>query len=126
MTILLCWLVGCLVAISIYLILSQQLMRWLFGIVILSSTINLIIFIGGRLQTITPPFVSANSVAPPQLVANPLPQALILTAIVIGFGLLAFSLVLVRKIWQGFKTLDTDKLRLAEPAPKGYHGEETH
>lgn len=126
MTILLCWVVGGLVAVSVYLILSRQLMRWLFGIVILSSTINLVIFIAGRLQTVNPPFIPANSLEPSQPVANPLPQALILTAIVIGFGLLAFTLVLVRKVWQGFKTLDTDKLRLAEPASKAYRNEETH
>ncbi len=126
MTILLCWTAGGLVAISVYLMLSRQLMCWLFGIVILTSTVNLVIFIAGRLQTANPPFVPAHLLVPSQPVANPLPQALILTAIVISFGLLAFTLVLVRKVWQGFNTLDSDNLRLAEPVSRGYHGEETH
>ena len=115
MTSLYCWMVGGLFAISIYLLLSHQLMRWLFGIVILSSATNLVIFIAGRLSSINPPFVSNTTTHFGHSLANPLPQALILTAIVIGFGLLAFALVLVRKIWREFDTLDTDQLRMAEP-----------
>ena len=49
--------IGGLFAISIYLLLSRQLMRWLFGIVILSSSTNLVIFVAGRLYTSVPPFV---------------------------------------------------------------------
>lgn len=53
--------------------------------------------------------------APPELVANALPQALILTAIVIGFGLLAFALALVFRSYQVTGTLDTDAPREARP-----------
>ncbi|ABS76569.1 cation:proton antiporter [Coxiella burnetii] len=116
MTTLFCWMIGGLFAISIYLLLSQQLMRWLFGIVILSSSTNFVLLIVGRLSQV-PPFVSPEKTSSLASVANPLPQALILTAIVIGFGLLSFALVLVRKVWRQFKTLDSDKLRLAEPVP---------
>ena len=111
MTTLFCWMIGGLFAISIYLLLSQQLMRWLFGIVILGSTTNFVILLVGHLAQ-TPPFVLSGKAA---TMANPLSQALILTAIVIGFGLFSFALVLVRKVWENFKTLDSDKLRLAEP-----------
>lgn len=109
----LCWLTGALVTISVYLMLSSQLMRWLFGVVILSSTINLVILVAGRVANSIPPFVTD----PPSSyinLANPLPQAFILTAIVIGFGLLAFSLVLVRKIWVKFKTNDVDLISYSE------------
>ena len=116
MTTLFCWMIGGLFAMSIYLLLSQQLIRWLFGIVILSSSTNFILLIVGRLSQI-PPFVLSEKTSSLASVANPLPQALILTAIVIGFGLLSFALVLVRKVWRQFKTLDSDKLRLAEPIP---------
>jgi multicomponent Na+:H+ antiporter subunit C len=49
------------------------------------------------------------------LVANALPQALVLTAIVIGFGLFAFALTLVYRGYQNLGTLDSDEMRLAEP-----------
>jgi len=110
-----CWMIGGLFAISIYLLLSKQLLRWLFGIVILSSATTLLIFIAGRLNALSPPFIGIGKVASFAHLANPLSQALILTAIVIGFGLLAFSWVLLRKVWSKFNTLDSDQLRLAEP-----------
>jgi multicomponent Na+:H+ antiporter subunit C len=48
-------------------------------------------------------------------VANALPQALVLTAIVIGFGLFAFALTLVYRGYQSLGTLNSDEMRLAEP-----------
>lgn len=117
MDIIYCIMIGTLISISVYLILSNQLIRWLFGIVILTTTVNLIIFISGRLNSEHPPFLQASKTVNEQI-ANPLPQALILTAIVIGFGLLSFSLVLVRKIWERFKSLNSDKLITAEHLPK--------
>lgn len=109
-----CILIGCLITISIYLMLSSQLMRWLFGVVILSSTINLVIFVAGRLFSQNPAFIPSNQQIAEGIVANPLPQALILTAIVIGFGLLAFALVLVRKVWRIFHTTDIDLIQFSE------------
>lgn len=85
-------------------------MRWLFGVVILSSTTNLVIFVAGRIYSQNPAFIPEGREFSDVLFANPLPQALILTAIVIGFGLIAFSLVLVRKVWITFKTTNSDQL----------------
>ena len=99
-------LVGILVAASVYLMLARNILRFLFGLILLSNAANLTIFIAGRLTRATPP-----------LVANALPQALILTAIVIGFGLLAFALALVLKAYRTLGTLDTDAMREAEPLP---------
>ena len=48
-------------------------------------------------------------------VSNALPQALVLTAIVIGFGLFAFAIVLVFRAWTQLGTLDGDEMRIAEP-----------
>jgi len=119
MTDMICWLIGALISISIYLILSPQIMRWLFGIVILSSTINLVIFVAGRLYSQNPAFIPQGGQASDGPLANPLPQALILTAIVIGFGLLAFSLVLVRKVWRTFHTTNSDMLGHSENKHSG-------
>ena len=74
----------------------------------------------GHLPASLPPFVREGHLTSTNI-ANPLPQAMILTAIVIGFGLLTFALALVRKVWKRFNTLDSDRLRLAEPS---YRSEE--
>ena len=108
-------LVGVLVAASVYLMLARNVLRFLFGLVLLSNAANLTIFAGGRLTQAAPPLVPEGLPGPPELVANALPQALILTAIVIGFGLLAFALVLVYRGYQSLGTLESDAMRFAEP-----------
>ena len=66
----------------------------LLGIAILGNGINLLILVAGRLTRTSPPILPAGTPAPDGPIANPLPQALILTAIVIGFALFTFLLVL--------------------------------
>ena len=110
-------LVGILVAASVYLMLARNLLRFLFGLVLLSNAANLTIFAAGRLTPAVPPLVPEGLSAPPEIVANALPQALVLTAIVIGFGLLAFALVLVYRGYSALGTLDGDSMRVAEPKP---------
>ena len=85
---------GVLVAISVYLLLEPNMIRRVFGLVLLSSAINLVLLLCGRLYATHPAFISGKQVA----LANPLPQALILTAIVIGFGLLAFLCALLKRL----------------------------
>ncbi len=109
-------LVGILVAASVYLMLARNLLRFLFGLVLLSNAANLTIFAAGRLTEAAPPLVPKGMLGPTETVANALPQALILTAIVIGFGLLAFTLVLVYRGYRTLGTLESDSMRFAEPA----------
>ncbi|MEM9242486.1 MAG: NADH-quinone oxidoreductase subunit K [Pseudomonadota bacterium] len=85
---------GILIGISIFLLLEPSITRRVFGLVLLGSTINIILLICGRLYSIHPVFINGKAIK----MANPLPQALILTAIVIGFGLLAFLCALLKKI----------------------------
>lgn len=108
-------LVGVMVATSVYLMLARNILRFVFGLVLLSNAANLTIFIAGRLTRASPPLVPEGLSSPPEIVANALPQALILTAIVIGFGLLAFALALIFRSYQALGTLDTDEMRIAEP-----------
>lgn len=108
-------LIGILVAGSVYLMLARNLMRFLFGLILLSNAANLTIFVAGRLTPGAPPLVPDGAEAPLNDVANALPQALVLTAIVIGFGLFAFALVLTFRAYQSLGTLDTDQMRIAEP-----------
>ncbi|MEM8914936.1 MAG: Na+/H+ antiporter subunit C [Pseudomonadota bacterium] len=106
---------GGLFAASVYLILSRNLLRVLFGILTLSNAANLSIFIAGRLTRDVPPIIPRGSYVPEIATANPLPQALILTAIVIGFSLFAFILVLVYRAYQDLGTVDGNQMREAEP-----------
>ena len=107
--------VGALVTASVYLMLARNVLRFLFGMVLLSNAANLLIFASGGLTPEAPPLIAEGMSAPPEGVANALPQALVLTAIVIGFGLFAFALVLIYRGYQNLGTLDSDEMRLAEP-----------
>ena len=108
-------LVGLFVAVAAYLMLSRALVRVLLGIVVLGNAVNLLIFVAGRLTRAAPPIVPAGETTPVSAFANPLPQALILTAIVIGFAMFAFLIVLAFRAYQEMDADDTDHMRLAEP-----------
>jgi multicomponent Na+:H+ antiporter subunit C len=108
-------LIGLMAGVSAYLMLSGNLVRFLIGLGLLSNAVNLAIFEAGRLSWAAPPLIEAGAKAPEGAVANALPQALILTAIVIGFGLLAFALVLVYRFYGAFGTVEIDDVAVAEP-----------
>ena len=114
MEVMLSVLVGVLVAAAIYLMLAQNLLRFLFGLMLISNAANLAIFASGRIG-FSPPLIPEGAKAPVGEVANALPQALVLTAIVIGFGLFAFALTLAFRAYSSLGTLNTDDMRVAEP-----------
>jgi multicomponent Na+:H+ antiporter subunit C len=108
------------VAAGVYLALSRDLFRIVVGLSVIGAALNLLVFAAGRLDSSAPPIVVAGT----QILANaanPLPQALVLTAIVIGFALLCFSLVLVVRLMRAADTDDAHRLRTAEPP----HGDGT-
>ncbi len=111
--------VGAIVAGGLYLVLQRNLLRFIFGLILLSGGVNLLIFTAGRPARGAPPLVPDGAYEPIGAVANSLPQALILTAIVIGFGLTAFALVLLLRAYERLGTLSTDELaaRVADPRP---------
>lgn len=108
---------GFMTAASIYLMLSGNTIRYIFGLVIASNAVNLIIFVAGRLSSTRPPLIPEGAKVPPETVANALPQAFILTAIVIGFALLSFVFILFYRAYQATGTVETEKMRVAEPLP---------
>lgn len=108
-------LVGWLTALSVYLMLSRSFVRYLFGLILLSNAANLLIFAAGRLTKGEPALVPPGLTAPVGDVASALTQALILTAIVIGFGLVAFAFVLTFRVREELGSIDTDAMRVAEP-----------
>jgi multicomponent Na+:H+ antiporter subunit C len=107
-------LAGSMIAASVYLILDRNLIRFIFGLVLASNAINLLIFTSGRLASRRPPLIPENINPAPELFANALPQALILTAIVIGFALLSFVFILFYRTYQTLGTVDTELMRVAE------------
>jgi multicomponent Na+:H+ antiporter subunit C len=99
---------GVLYTAGIYLMLRRRLAQLIVGLGLLSNGTNLLIFTAGSLTRSHPPLVAASGepLVPPY--ADPVPQALILTAIVIGFAVLAFSLVLAHRVHSTVGTDDVD------------------
>lgn len=88
---------GVLYATGLYLMLRRQLAQLIIGLGLLTNGTNVLIFTSGGLTRAKPPLVSEHHL-PGEAYSDPVPQSLILTAIVIGFGVLAFSLVLARQV----------------------------
>jgi multicomponent K+:H+ antiporter subunit C len=80
--------VGVLCACGLYLLLCARTLPMIFGITLFSYAINLFLLGVGRLTSGRPPMAGA------AMSADPVPQALVLTAIVIGFAMTAFCAVL--------------------------------
>jgi len=107
-------LAGIIIAAGVYLILDRNLIRFIFGLVLVGNAVNLLIFTTGRLASRRPPLIPEKMTMEPELFANALPQALILTAIVIGFALLSFVFILFYRAYQALETVDTEFMRAAE------------
>jgi multicomponent Na+:H+ antiporter subunit C len=111
--------VGIFFAVAVYLLLSKHIIRIMLGAAILSNGVNLLIFTAGRLTRQVPPIIPPGETVPLVTTANPLPQALVLTAIVIAFSFFAFLLVLSYRAYQELGTDNTEEMRLAEPEAEG-------
>ena len=101
---------GVLYAAGIYLMLRRRLAQLIIGLGLLSNGTNLLIFTAGGLTRAQPPVVPPGAERLMSPYADPVPQALVLTAIVIGFGLLAFALVLAHSVHATIGTDDVDEL----------------
>ena len=84
-----------LVGTGVYLTLSRDLLRVILGLAILGVAANFVVFYAGNPATDLSAIIAQGEQMLPAGSANPLPQALVLTAIVIGFALISFALVLM-------------------------------
>ncbi|MBA3011642.1 MAG: NADH-quinone oxidoreductase subunit K [Proteobacteria bacterium] len=109
---------GMLIAAGVYLMLERHILRILFGFILISNGVNLAILTSGRLSKTGLPIIPPGGVMPDTPYANPLSQALILTAIVIGFGVLIFCLVLAYKACQVQESADVNLMNLSEREEK--------
>lgn len=100
MTTLLVLTAGVLCACGAYLVMSRQLSRVIIGIGLLGHGVNLVLLMSGG-DGGEPTFVDGSTTADQiEQFADPLPQAFILTAIVISFGVIAFLLALAHRSWR--------------------------
>lgn len=103
-------LMGC----GVYLLLSRHIIRMILGVSLLSAATNLLIFVAGRAGSTVPPVIESGVSTLGADASNPLPQALILTAIVIGFSLIAFTAALALQAFRSLGSLDAQDMDAAE------------
>lgn len=99
--------IGILFASAIYLILSKSLLRIIIGTGLISHGAHLLLLTMGGLNGKAPPVLAEGILS--SHYADPLPQALILTAIVISFGVTAFILVVT---YRAYQELGTDSVEM--------------
>ena len=87
--------IGILTGSGVWLILRSRTFQVIMGLLLLGYAVNLFIFGGGLLSTGLPPLIDTESAFNLEDYANPVPQALVLTAMVIGFASTALFLVLL-------------------------------
>jgi len=106
--------VGVLFGAGVFLVLRRSIVKLVLGLIFLSHGANLLIFSAAGLEPVGLPIIPEGLTVPEYPIPDPLPQALILTAIVISFGILAFTLVLVYRSFHLTQTDDSDKLNTTE------------
>ena len=107
MELLLAVVAGVLYAAGLYLMLRRRLAQLIIGLGLLSNGSNILILAAAGVTRAKPPLIAdPHMTAEP--FADPVPQSLILTAIVIGFGVLAFALVLAHRMHQSTGSDDID------------------
>jgi multicomponent Na+:H+ antiporter subunit C len=108
MELLLAIVAGVLYATGVYLMLRRRLAQLIIGFSLLSNGSNILILSAAGVTRAKPPLITEG--IPLEQFADPVPQSLILTAIVIGFGVLAFALVLAHRVQQSAGSDDIDMI----------------
>lgn len=109
MELLLAIVAGVLYATGLYLMLRRRLAQLIIGLGLLSNGSNILILAAAGVTRARPPLIEDPS-SPASQFADPVPQSLILTAIVIGFGVLAFALVLAHRVRRSAGSDDIDMI----------------
>lgn len=114
MEILLAIVIGLLYAAGIYMMLRRSMVKLIIGLILLGNGANMLIFLLGRIVKGEPPIIEDTAKVLSGIYADPVPQALILTAIVISFGLQAFAIILVKRVYKVVKTDDLDQMNATD------------
>lgn len=107
-------LIGILYASGIFMLLRRSMVKLLIGLTLLGNGANLLIFLLGGITKGKPPVIDTAAKLFTDIYADPVPQALILTAIVISFGLQAFAIVLLKRVYVLVNSDDLDDLNTPE------------
>lgn len=101
------------VSCALYIILSRNLVRMLLGLSLLATGTNMLLFLAGRIGSDQPPIVEDGGRVLGSS-AEPMTQAMILTAIVIGFALTVMLAILVLRAWRSMRSVDARHVDAAE------------
>ncbi|WNG35422.1 cation:proton antiporter [Archangium violaceum] len=107
---------GVLYAAAIYSLLRRSLVRLALGLVLLGHATNLTLFVANGVSRALPPLLPEEGTPLAGPLSDPLPQAFILTAIVINFAMLALLLVVVHRTEREVGRDDIEALRTEDPA----------
>lgn len=110
MELLLVIMIAILYASGIFMLLRRSMVRLLMGIILIGNGANLLIFLLGGITPGKPPVIEEAKSVFTEAYADPVPQALILTAIVISFGIQSFAIVLLRQVYRLLESDDLDDL----------------
>lgn len=110
---------GTLYAVGTFLVLRRDIVRVAWGVTIISQATNVYLVTMGGIGGSVPVLAGHGHGVDPASITDPLVQALVLTAIVIGFGTTAFALVLTYRVYEEHGTID-----LTELADGGEYGGE--
>lgn len=94
--------------------LRRSMVKLIIGLILLGHGANLLIFTASKLTQGRAPLINPDTGVLVEPFADPVPQALVLTAIVIGFGVQAFVIVLFKRTWADTGTDDLDELRTTD------------
>ena len=108
---LMAFVIGGMYAAAVYMIMRRSIVKLVIGLVLLSNAANLLIFTSAGMRREAPPLIPEGMLQPEGAVADPLAQALILTAIVIGFGVLAFAVVLIHRAYEVVRADDMNQMK---------------
>lgn len=115
MNVLLAVVVGGLYGTGLFMILRRSITKLLFGLILWGHGTNLLIFVSCGLVRGAPPLIAEDHERLEMPYADPVAQALILTAIVISFAVVAFTAVLLYRIYRTIGSDDMDQLRASDP-----------
>ncbi|MDM8558563.1 NADH-quinone oxidoreductase subunit K [Candidatus Parabeggiatoa sp. HSG14] len=114
-----CGAIGLILIGTVAMVIYHHLIRIILGLILLEAGVNLFLITVGYRANAVAPILMGDQV--PVAMVDPIPQALVLTAIVIGVGVQALALALVIKTYKAYGTLDTKELAEKIAQESGTH-----
>jgi len=114
MELLMVLLVGILYSAGIFMMLRRSMVKLLLGLLLLGNGANILIFLTGGLTKGKAPLIDERQKTFVDAYADPVPQALILTAIDISFALTSFAIILLKKVYETTGSDDLDSLNIQD------------